>query len=206
VPPVPPEDDGQAHLLQPVPVALGAPSTVYKLHCKPSLTTLHPGVLQSQHEYRIIHACAIIYAMQQKPAWLNIVACCSAHQPTSPGLQCRGCSAATACSCDTAKTWTRRTQTPVGRAHTAATRCCATAASTAPAAAGPQPAPYTARPSPWVRPSLSADLRPCNCCCNKRHLCCGAGTLCAACSVQSGQQARCNQHAHVRCKSCTPST
>ena len=84
----------------------------------------------------------------KKAAW-PAVQRISQHPPAP--IQCRGCSAATACSCGTARTWTRRTQSPTGRARTAATRCCATAASTGPAAAGPQLAPSTARPSPWVR-------------------------------------------------------
>lgn len=118
------------------------------LLCFTSFITMHPYVLFSRAHSDITLACAIDYAMQP-----SSMACCRANvSQHPPGLQCRGCSAATAFSCGTVRTWTRRTQSPTGRARTAATRCCATVASTAPAAAGPRPAPSTARPSPWVRP------------------------------------------------------
>ncbi len=68
----------------------------------------------------------------------------------------RACFAATACTCGTARTWTRPMPMRAGRAPTAATRCCATAASTATAAAGRPPARSTARLLPWVRAFTAA--------------------------------------------------
>lgn len=85
------------------------------------------------------------------PEFLVQFAAASAAKAQSPSIPYRAYSAATACTCGTARTWTRPTPMRGGGAPTAATRCCATAASTATAAAGRPPALSTARLLPWVR-------------------------------------------------------